>query len=448
MHFLRGTNVPSSSQPLAKALRTKLSSLLGHESKMQYCGRCQTELPPKARYCDHCLSPETIVSGDYMHILNYETGDTCLGVTGKNSVTQTFRHNYDGKLFMVKARGMLPIMATPNHPIMVVSRVRRGVANRRGKSEHFVSEQQRSSIWRLSDPHWKNISDLTRCGAWMSGDYVLMPRVSGWIDANQIDLSPYTTKKGAAVARGRNFPTTFSLSHDSAWLLGIYVAEGSANPKGGGCAFSLGRTEIVLKDKIVRIAESIGYLARVREMPTASRVILPSRLLARALPAWCGQDCYTKRIPEFILYHKNIDLLYAFLKGYWSGDGCETHNRRSGRIIYKAVTVSRILALQLQFLSARIGQFLSVCENKRQPVGTIQGRKFHQSTAYMLAYAPPRNHENKQHYMVRADEVLLPVDKVEEVAYEGPVFNLATVDKTYLANNIVVHNCGAEIHRR
>ena len=53
-----------------------------------------------------------------------------------------------------------------------------------------------------------------------------------------------------------------------------------------------------------------------------------SSMLARALREWCGHLAENKRMPDFVLYHKDIDILKAFITGYREGDDNETVDAR------------------------------------------------------------------------------------------------------------------------
>jgi len=65
------------------------------------------------------------------------------GATGLVEVVRTFSRSYDGKLVRITGRGMLPILATPEHPILTVER-----RLSPGKGKYF------------SEKKWKNASDL------------------------------------------------------------------------------------------------------------------------------------------------------------------------------------------------------------------------------------------------------------------------------------------------
>jgi hypothetical protein len=127
--------------------------------------------------------------------------------------------------------------------------------------------------------------------------------------------------------RGENPPTEFPLSTETAWLLGIYVAEGW-NTLNHDVFFSLNHDEVDLRERIFAIAKSLGYSPQIKKRETATVVRFSSAIMARALREWCGHGAENKRIPDFILYHKDLELLQAFLKGYLQGDGSKITDKR------------------------------------------------------------------------------------------------------------------------
>ncbi|MDG6915692.1 MAG: hypothetical protein JRM90_06960, partial [Nitrososphaerota archaeon] len=61
-------------------------------------------------------------------------------------------------------------------------------------------------------------------------DCLLIPRTKGFVDSTSIPLVSYATRDGPNTANGRGSspPPEFPLTRDTAWLLGVYVADGRA----------------------------------------------------------------------------------------------------------------------------------------------------------------------------------------------------------------------------
>jgi hypothetical protein len=368
-------------------------------------------------FCEACTEGTTIIAGDYKPISEYRAGDDCCGASRIGKVKQVIRRHYKGHFSTVSARGLLPISVTPDHLFSVISR--------------RYSHGQRV----LTAPRWVKACDIRPCLHAKRGDYLLTPRFVGSVDVNDLQLSPYTSERGVRVARGMNVPLTFPLNNETAWLLGVYAAEGS--PISNAVTFSLGKHEAALASKIHITARHLGYSSFNRTKRTALVVIVPSRILKRAFTAWLGTNAGNKRVPDFMLYHKRSELGSAFLAGYLDGDGYnEVRGGRAPRTT--ASTVSRTLALQIQFLSIRLGRRCYIHMPKHQASSCIEGRMVNNRQRYNLHL--PTN-PTRFHSILSAQWLLSPVVGIAQKDYDGQVFDLQTDEETYLMHNALVHNC-------
>jgi len=383
-----------------------------------------------------CVPPDTLILGDNKQISEYAVGDRVTGTTGLVDVVQTFERQYDGRLVKITGRGMLPLFATPEHPILTVER---RVSS--GKGTY------------LSTKTWKNAGDqasappVKRDGKFLfptgSHDCLLIPRSGGFVDSHAIPLSEFTTRKGMNIVRGRgmNPPTEFPLTPDTAWLLGIYVAEGW-NTLNHDVYFSLNHNEADLISRIFGICESLGYSPQVKKRETATVVRFSSAMMARALREWCGSGAENKRIPDFVLYHKDLELLKAFLKGYLEGDGCKITDERGPEFL-RSDTTSKMLALQLQRAYARLGEFARINKKASGGLQRFLGRTVMTHDSYTVSTLASKRKVSD--FQVTPDFIVVPIRRIEEVEYSGKVHNIETGDNTYLVSNAVVHNCSVEV---
>ena len=360
--------------------------------------------------CSHCTPPYTVISGSYRSISEIRERDSCLGISGHVKVLNTFKRPYRGKLVIIKTRGLLPLELTPEHPVLVVTGL---PTNKRTE---------------FTKPYWKPARDLIPKRAKKKGDYLLVPRVKGEIDIDKLSLQPYTTQRGVNDAEAKGYPTSFPLNYETAWLLGLYVAEGDATEK--AVRFHLGKHERKLVQRLCKTIQMLGYHPRVVENRTTTSVELSSRILARAFKDWCGRTAENKHIPQFVLYHKNVGVVKSFLKGYVDGDGYVKSN------FVGISTVSRVLALQIQLLNARLGNIAKIyhCTGRKH---YIEGRRINARDIYRVEWFHSKYHRGA----ILNDFIAYPVKDVEFIDYNGTVHNLETADETYLAFNAVVHNC-------
>ena len=138
-------------------------------------------------------------------------------------------------------------------------------------------------------------------------------------------------------------PSRVEITHDLAWLLGLYVAEGYRR-----------RTQVVVSNTDAEILTRIEASAAVLGAPTyraeGSSVSIQSTLLA-AMIEWlgCGGGSLDKRVPQAVFGWPD-DLLEAFLEGFLDGDGSRESTRDS------LWTFSEGLVSDLLLVLARLGR--------------------------------------------------------------------------------------------
>jgi hypothetical protein len=367
-----------------------------------------------AEGCPYCVPPGTIISGDFKPIQDIKIGDKALGLAGHTSITQLFHRTYAGDMFIIKACGLLPIALTPEHPVLIAEGV-----------EKYKPHRIDFETWKWKLPH-----EIREKHEHKDGDYLVIPKPPKEIDLARLDLSLYTTTHGIKTAHGLHVPLSFPLTSDTAWLLGLYVAEGCSAGRRGVC-FTLGKHEVNLVKKVLACAKEIGYSPNVFETSTALRITIQSRLLSRAFSDWCGNRAENKRVPSFIMFHKNDDIVEAFLTGYLDGDGSICNKK-----YYRAVTTSKVLALQLQLLSTRLD--ISACIYEQKGSTNVQGRKVNAKPQFTIIFFDKRP---RKRIKILNDYMFTPVLKVTKVNYKGEVFNIATDHNVYCVSNAVVHNC-------
>jgi hypothetical protein len=208
--------------------------------------------------------------------------------------------------------------------------------------------------------------------------------------------------------------------------------------------FSLNSNEGEIAEKITSISKNLGYSTHVTrsKVGNSSVVSITSRVLARAFDAWCGHRAFYKRIPDFLLCHKDLKLLDNFLMGYLGGD-FHSYTKRSRRSkgYVSCSTVSRTLAEQLQLAHARLGVWSNVAVRDESTEAIIMGRRVRLHPKYSVTHSLEPNPKRRR-VVFLPDKILTPIRSISKSTYEGVVHNLGTTDNTYLVSNAVVHNCG------
>jgi deoxycytidylate deaminase len=372
-----------------------------------------------------CVLGDTVLLGDNKPIAEYVAGDNVVGMHQLNDVKETFKIEYSGDLIRIEAKGVLPLALTPEHPLLVIN-----ADNRPNEKSPNLG------------PQWKAAKDLRERHnrpKYTKGDYLLLPRIAGHLDIRAITLEGGASDRGLG-HRIKHFPLNVS----TAWLLGIYVAEGY--PTEGRIYFTLHSDERDLADRIIEALHSLGASASVEHVPDEQsiRVDCCSSVLAGALSSWCGRLAPNKRIPDFILYHNDLELLESFLLGYSTGDGSWTRTNAKSATknqLQMVTTTSKLLAMQLQLAFARLGCYASVRNNHHGEDATMQGRGVTTEETYTIRYSPNNTNvrvfEDKTHRFF-----MLPIRSIRTSRFAGTVYNLGTAeDNTYLISNVVSHNC-------
>ena len=387
------------------------------------------KVPEGVFECMHCVLPDTLILGDNKPISDYSQGDLVIGQTGVNQVVQKFARLYEGDLITVKANGLLPVTTTPEHPILAWTS--NTTQTHRSGSFRYLR--------RVSQESWISAKDLVTKNSKSDGNYLVVPIVRGEFESCEIPLCPFII---AHKPNHKGYRSTFPLTTETAWLLGLYTAEGSVVKS--DVRFSLSTEEAEISDRIASISRDLGYTSRLVRLNLANSVLvsIPSRVLARAFDNWCGHRASNKRIPDFLLCHKDTRLVASFLRGYEAGEGY-TFAKRSGRNpgYVACSTVSRILAQQLQLSYARLGIWANVGIRDRSREAFIMGRRVRLHTKYSVTYSPEPNPKRRR-VVFLSNKVLTPIREITRSKYSGVVHNLATLDNTYLVSNAVVHNCG------
>jgi Icc-related predicted phosphoesterase len=372
-----------------------------------------------------CTIPSTVILGDNKPISELQTGGHTIGLHGENTIKEVVSRKYSGMLVTVRGGGLLPFFITPEHPLLVVRK--RGTTRGRKPLKENVN--------LFSGPQWKTAVDLKPVTAKdTNGDYLILPRLHGTIETSRLPLIEYAKSKSRISYFQKRGKIEFPLNQQTAWLLGLYVAEGHTGKS--QVLFSLHRNEVELQKRLGKVARTLGYRSEVYRDSDENgvSVIVYSSLLARALPVWCGHLAHNKNIPEFILFNKDSLILLAFLNGYRADDGCVTAHSTTAEMN----TTSEVLALQLQLAFARLGVVVTILTEEAGE-GTIQGRPVSFRTKFKVRYS--KSPKWTKSY-VTEDKILVPLRRIRTISYNGEVSNLSTTDETYLISNIVTHNCG------
>jgi pyruvate formate lyase activating enzyme len=407
----------------------------------------------------------------------------------RTAVAKVYERPYTGELVSLRAACCPPILATPNHGIFAAHRADlstvRKIPAEELTQDHFLVVPKRqpcTAELTISASDWLSRLDVARHAARprrhatarlaellrMDGTstqlgaalgyhptYVRKLRselsrgaLSGTEDAREVTLTEDDGRVRFLGEKGVGVPQSLALTPEFAWLLGVFCAEGAVTrhpdrPNSFHLSFCFGRHEQVL---IGRTAQLLTETFQARPLIVSRRTTITvesgQTSIARLFEALCGRGAHNKQVPPPIL-DAPAHVIRAFLEGYLAGDG---HRTASHAV---ATTVSERLALGLFELGLHLGLLPTYFEHTPAATKEIEGRTVSQAKIHIVKYLRKRfdggidARPERSRWRETQTSFLVPLRRVERVAYSGPVYNLEVEDPdhSYLAPFLAVANC-------
>lgn len=387
----------------------------------------------KCTFVDHCFpagTQITMADGSTKPIEEINVGDEVITHNLKSKkVTETFK-NGKKSLMKIKIQGVMDdLELTSNHPVYVVAKQQ--VYGRKNKLNQ-TQPKLRFSDFREREytPHWREADDL------YVGDYLCIPINYG----GEVEVDP-----------------------NLAFLVGAYLADGCIlNNKGkqNTVLYTVGSHEKEFRDRIIQAAEQLGYRPYLREQQTQNCdwVMINSREFCRLMDEHVGQYSHLKRLKNPVRAW-NRDSTKIMLGAYMTGDGHFHKTKGCFRVRSSSPQLLRDIQQAFAFvgipsttgidcraenISARaIGSNIVVArydsgyvrinqafvpQIKDYVIGKIQGLRESKSDSTCG--------------IVTDKYLLMPILKIEKDVRTADVYNFEVEDDhTYIANNVVVHNC-------
>jgi ribonucleoside-diphosphate reductase alpha chain len=265
-----------------------------------------------------CLVPETLVMTD--------KGLSALGsIKGSKIVADDGLYD----ILKVHNNGIKPVFkVTTTHGFEIT-----------GTAEHRLLVMAENG-----EPSWKRIKQLK------NGDWLIL-NSGGWM-GKDVDLPEFefNLKKGGN--RTSFKPSIFKLpkklTPELAELIGLYIGDGSNHRD--GIRFTVSDKE---RDMISRIEFlSKKLFSRHVTIRRAGKSTLEVSILSRQIKEWfkflgvTKQNARNAIVPE-ILFKAPKDVVFAFLRGLFSTDGCV---RRSGHITLTSASIKLLKTVQVMML--------------------------------------------------------------------------------------------------
>ena len=313
---------------------------------------------------DWCLTADTpiITNPSVKNISEIEIGDKVLTHTGDYyKVNTLYKRKFTGNLIEILPHYTnIPIKITPNHLVFCFDNIRK----------------KQKNVWRIEDitggvnPHFKKAKDLTE------NDFLVFPRFTKVRDKKRITVkySWYYGKKRKE--RVLNIKVDEKLME----LIGLYISEGCSyerdyinknghHKKGRYTGFFFGKKEKELEEMVKYVIKNnfdLPINIHTHHRKRTIEMFINQVNFVNFFKQF-GSNAKEKRIPKWVLLLPE-NKLYAFLKGYFLGDGYKS------KYCITFSTVSKQLAFQLRIILFKLGILHSL---KKREMGdsVIEGRK-------------------------------------------------------------------------
>ena len=373
---------------------------------------------------NRCFTADAFINGCDKPISEVRKGDFVLNKNGELiKVTHAESEEYSGNIYSVKAVGCEEINCTETHPICVAEIDNGNVV----KETYAAVEDIKSRV-----ESGKNL-------------YLKMPRIKGSIKCDFWGFERFDKNY-------KNQLDGIPINPDTAWMLGLYCAEGCFLDK-AGCKFTLNYNEPELAEKLCNILDDLQIHYNLRERPEeGTRCIIVTKMqFCRKLDFEIGHGAENKRIPASILYNKNEDILLSFLKGYYAGDGYFNAKAK----ILQSTTVSKTLSQQIQTAWCRIGVLAKITSFQRNIKRTKQngeiGKCSREYTITIndadyinkLGYSCVKK-KHKPTYYVKPDSIYTKVNSVSVSQQNTTVYFISTYDESLSCFNTLNGNTGKD----
>ncbi len=363
-----------------------------------------------------CLpANEEVVAGvgDWVRVPDIAKRATVINSNGEQTeVAETYTRDFCGKICCIEpfVSPYNAFAVTPNHPVLCLQRTKVKGARKSGPKCDWLRMGKKELLG--TDP------DFIRADQLKVGDYLL-----------------FTVNK---TVKDNPFFTV-----DIMKLMGYYLSEGYIIAKGNAVAFAFNKNETdLIRETKDLLGQFCGKEAKSRTRDNVTEVYICSRKLVSFLVKYCGKLACHKKLAEEIITLP-FEKQWHLVEKYLLGDGDSYKRRTHNSDTYRMITTSKLLAVQLQEILARGGNFSSIRKIYKTNC-VIEGRKLKDSEQYLVSFKMERNHRFV-HFNGR--KFLVPIRKIETLDYSGKVYNfqVASEPNTYLVKGFAVHNCGAAI---
>lgn len=379
----------------------------------------------KHRFNVWALGNRCLIEGDFIQGCNkpieqLEEGDVVYNSNGEEQKVKYAGFNYyNGKIYTVKSVGCLDLLCNAEHKVYVCNIQR----NNDKKSQDKIILDEK--LIEVSELEKYELNKSQKHGNY-NNYYFKMPKIKKMIKCDKWELDD-----------GTEFP----INEDTAWILGLYCAEGCYIAHSS--KWTLNYKEPELAERVVKTLENLGYHTSQRIRPDEGThcVLTYKRVLTKKIDEKIGHGSLNKHIPDDILFNKDENILVSFLKGYFAGDGYFDKRRQT---LY-ASTISKNLALDIQMAFNRIGYFASINFYKRDKSKNADYKisVIDDNAIKLLGYSVNKKFSHQQAIKID-DNFYVPIKSISYEEKDCKIYNIETEDGTFVHNNQITGNSGKD----
>lgn len=415
-----------------------------------------------------CFLPDTKVlmaDGRQVDIQNIKAGDYVVSHNGSASkVKNLFVYDIKEDVLTIKAKmPVFDLKLTADHKVLAIRHKMCSVKSmKKTICKPTCLRYCKNKSWKQYKTEWIEASQLKK------NNLLLYPKPKTALQSKQhaFDLTDFHLNDtnfrydsrsvwytiGTNNIIQKKIKRFIKLDSRMARLFGYYVSEGwgRIRKREAIVGFGFSKAERDKHWEVQRLLKEIfGLDSKI--IPHKSRyscqVAGYSKIVAIFFEMLCGKYAKNKRIPKEIFYSSD-KVRVEFLTGVFLGDGS---NKEKMRVAYD--TISYGLASQIKMLLASLNIMSSIKLRKYKNSKwnnsyklTISGKQLFYFNRFFKDFKA--NIKKQAFYrndtFIDKDYIYFPIQEVSSQKYKGKVYDLSVKkDKTYVANEIAVHNSAA-----
>ena len=251
-----------------------------------------------------------------------------------------------------------------------------------------------------------------------------------------------------------NIDKYIKLDYNLGKVIGLYVAEGSQSYLGKTVDFGINANEEELKNIVVNYFKSIGMEKDVNfltyENSNRARFTIRNRIISKLINIFIydknsesDETFYCMKWFNDIIYNCPPEFIKGIIIGHYLGDGLHDVGCKisSGSVSEKLIYQLRLMYNYFGFYPA-----INKCDNRcfcleiTNTFCNIEKMLEHDHADYLKRGSRIKIIDNKVFTLL--NDYYRKDNNIEKIDYTGELYNLSVdEDESYIANNIVVHNC-------